>query len=205
MFIAPWFIYTFKITSEVKATTSQHVNRLQGMGLDIIYQQNLDTIHGKYLYNAYKNNEFISEAFKLYRSEINENEIIKNNQGISKEFQLKREGLSKISIERIWDYDKVIQIKYSFLKITHLFGLNLRDHQDYLFFCFFCLVFLSIFYLRKSRSNVRPILYYNALILFSLIIQTFLYVPTLRYSIYFANSSIMILSVMLYIFLRKNN
>ena len=78
IFIAPWFIYTFKITSEIKATTSQHFNRLYGMGFDIMHQQNLDTIHGKYLYNAYKNNEFISEAFKLLRSEINEEEAIKN-------------------------------------------------------------------------------------------------------------------------------
>lgn len=201
--LLPWFYYTFNLTGEIKATTSQHVNRLIGMGHDVIYGNNLDTIHGRFLINAYKNNSEIINSFKMYRNKLDEKKILKTNFGISKDFQLMREKYSKESIDHIWNYDKTIQIKYSILKIPHLFGLNLRNVKDYLFLIFFTTVFIAHFCIRKLRS-ANTIIIFNYLIFLTLIVQTLIYNPTLRYSIYFANSSLLILSAMITLLFLKN-
>ena len=66
--LLPWFVYMYMITGSFKATNSQHVNRLQGMGLDTIGHgfNNLDTLHGKYIFNVYGQNTEVVNHYTLY-------------------------------------------------------------------------------------------------------------------------------------------
>ena len=64
----------YSITGSFKATNSQFTNRLQGMGLDTIGHglNNLDTLHGKYIFNVYGNNEKVIDYYTLYMRKIDE-------------------------------------------------------------------------------------------------------------------------------------
>ena len=42
--------------------------------------------------------------------------------GMDLKLQLEREKYSKKSINQIFEYDPIVQIKYSLLKLPHLFG-----------------------------------------------------------------------------------
>ena len=200
--IFPWFIYMFNLTGQIKSANAQSVNRLYGMGLDVIYGQNINTIHGSFLIKAYKNSQEITEWFKYYRKNMNE-EALLAIYGISLEQQLLREKLSRESIEKIWEYNKTIQIIYSFLKIPHVIGLNLRDTQDYSTFFYFLFVFGFGIAIIKTKS-LKIFVYLNILVLVALLVQTFLYVPTLRYSIYLLNSSLLIMAGFFLYVINKN-
>ena len=199
--VFPWFFYMFNLTGQIKGSNSQHVNRLIGMGLDVVYGQNLDTFHGRFLSKAYKDNNEIIHWFKYYRTNMNEDALIKIH-AISVEGNQSREALSKLSIEKIWEHSKQIQIIYSFLKIPHLFGMNLRDYQDYAIFAYFVFVFCFGILIRKIK-NLKIFLYINLLVLVGLLIQTFLYFPTLRYSIYLLNSSLLIIAGFCFLLVKK--
>lgn len=202
IFLTPWFLYMFSITGTFKATNSQYVNRLQGMGLDTIGHglNNLDTLHGKYIYKVYGNNDKIKNYYTLYFRHLDEKYLAYDIHGMDLELQLIREKYSKISIEKIFKHDPIVQIKYSLLKIPHLFGFSFRDARDYVISIYSTFSFLlMIFFFIKKKYVV--FVYLNFLVLISTIIQTFMYVPTLRYSIYFFNSSIILYSAFIYNYL----
>ena len=97
MLLAPWFIYMYSITGSFKATNSQHVNRLQGMGLDTIGHglNNLDTLHGKYIFKVYGKNEEVRNYYTYYMKNIDEKYLAYEINGMDLKLQLEREKYSK--------------------------------------------------------------------------------------------------------------
>ena len=209
LLLAPWFFYMYSISGSFKATNSQFTNRLQGMGLDTIGHglNNLDTLHGKYIFNVYGNNEKVIDYYTLYMRKIDEKYLAYEIYGMDLKLQLEREKYSKIAVEKIFSYDPLVQIKYSLLKLPHLFGFSFRGIRDYIISIYSIISFLLIlYYLKKKKYKI--IISLNLLILLSTIIQTLIYVPTLRYSIYYFNSSLVLYAILmidLYSYLTKKN
>ena len=191
--LLPWFVYMYMITGSIKATNSQYTNRLQGMGLDTIGHgfNNLDTLHGKYIFKVYGQNAEVVDDYTLYMRNIDEKYLAYEIYGMDLDLQLQREKFSKISVDKIFEYDPIVQIKYSFLKLPHLFGFSFRGIRDYLISVYSIVTFfLMAYYMTKKKYRI--VIYLNLLVLLSTIIQTLVYVPTLRYSIYFFNSSLVL-------------
>ena len=199
----------YSISGSFKATNSQFTNRLQGMGSDTIGHglNNLDTLHGKYIFNVYGNNEKVIDYYTLYMRKTDEKYLAYEIYGMDLKLQLEREKYSKISVEKIFSYDPFVQIKYSLLKLPHLFGFSFRGIRDYIISIYSIISFLLIlYYLKKKKYKI--IISLNLLILLSTIIQTLIYVPTLRYSIYYFNSSLVLYAILmidLYSYLTKKN
>jgi len=197
--MSPWFLYMYSITGELKATNTQHVNRLFGMGLDTIGsgRQNLDTMHGKYIYKVYGENKEMIEVYNLYRNNMDEEYLTNELLSMDLNLQLEREKYSKISVKKIFNNDPNIILKYSLLKLPHLFGFSFRGLRDILIFVYSIISFLIMIYFIKQRKYKIFILI-NSMVLLATIIQTLIYVPTIRYSIYFFNSSIILYALMLF-------
>ena len=198
LLLAPWFFYMYSISGSFKATNSQFTNRLQGMGSDTIGHglNNLDTLHGKYIFNVYGNNEKVIDYYTLYMRNIDEKYLAYEIYGMDLKLQLEREKYSKISVEKIFDYDPVVQIKYSLLKLPHLFGFSFRGIRDYIISIYSVLSFFLILYFLKKKKY-KIIIYVNLLVLLATIIQSLIYVPTLRYSIYYFNSSVLLYALLI--------
>lgn len=207
--LLPWFIYMYSITGSFKATNSQHINRLQGMGLDTIGHglNNLDTLHGKYIFNVYGQNTEVVNLYTLYMRNVDEKYLAYEINGMDLNLQLQREKFAKIGVDKIFNHDPLVQIKYSFLKLPHLFGFSFRGMRDYLISIYSIITFfLMAYYMKKKKYKI--IIYLNLLVLLSTIIQTLVYVPTLRYSIYYFNSSLVLYAILmidLYGYLTKKN
>ena len=207
--LLPWFIYMYSITGSFKATNSQHINRLQGMGLDTIGHglNNLDTLHGKYIFNVYGQNTEVVNLYTLYMRNVDEKYLAYEINGMDLNLQLQREKFAKIGVDKIFNHDPLVQIKYSFLKLPHLFGFSFRGMRDYLISIYSIITFfLMAYYIKKKKYKI--IIYLNLLVLLSTIIQTLVYVPTLRYSIYYFNSSLVLYAILmidLYGYLTKKN
>ena len=154
LLLAPWFFYMYSISGSFKATNSQFVNRLQGMGLDTIGHglNNLDTIHGKYIFNVYSQNEKIIDYYTLYMRNVDEKYLANEIYGMDLKLQLDREKYSKISVEKIFNYDPIVQIKYSLLKLPHLFGFSFRGIRDYIISIYSIITFFLILYYLKKKE-----------------------------------------------------
>jgi hypothetical protein len=200
LMIFPWIFYMYKITNEFKFTNSQHLNRLYGLGYDIIVlDQNLDTIHGKFLLKKYKSDNMIIDIYRKPLDKISYLNFDIHNQ-INLDFQLTREKIFNETIKELINYNIKERIQFSFLKILHLFGGSFRELRDIIVLSFSILGLVSIFLC--SRYNLlRLIFYINILTLFALLFQTYFYHPTIRYSIFFFNT--IILSFVGIIFFQK--
>lgn len=198
LLLAPWFFYMYSISGSFKATNSQFTNRLQGMGMDTIGHglNNLDTLHGKYIFNVYGQNEKVTDYYTLYIRNIDEKYLAYEVYGMDLKMQLEREKYSKLAVEKIFNYDPIVQIKYSLLKLPHLFGFSFRGTRDYIISIYSIITFLLILYYLKKKKY-RIIVSLNLLVLLATIIQTLIYVPTLRYSIYYFNSSLVLYAILM--------
>lgn len=198
LLLAPWFFYMYSISGSFKATNSQFTNRLQGMGMDTIGHglNNLDTLHGKYIFNVYGQNEKVTDYYTLYIRNIDEKYLAYEIYGMDLKMQLERERYSKLAVEKIFNYDPIVQIKYSLLKLPHLFGFSFRGTRDYIISIYSIITFILILYYLKKKKY-RIIVSLNLLVLLATIIQTLIYVPTLRYSIYYFNSSLVLYAILM--------
>ena len=189
----PWFFYMHSITGEIKATNSQHINRLIGMGGDTFFfeKKNLDTYHGKYIDNEYGKNKEMIKNYRLFQNYIDEENLVSGIYGMDLDMQLLREKYAKIGADNIFKNDPYIQIKYSLLKLPHLFGLSFRETRDIFVAIYGSISMILMFFLFKNK-RYRIFIYLNLLVLLATIIQTLVYQPTLRYSIYYFNSSLLL-------------
>jgi hypothetical protein len=202
--IFPWLFYMHKITNEYKFTNSQYLNRLLGMGYDIIVEnKNHDTIHGKFLLKIYKDDDKQIGIYHGLSNKLKISNFEKHNQ-ININFQLFREKISKETINELSKYNSTERVYFSALKNLHLFGGSFRGVKDYVIFSFSILCLISILFCLKYIS-LRLIFYINAINLLILLVQTFYYVPTIRYAVIFYNSIILCFSsVIFFLFIKKN-
>ena len=66
--ISPWIFAIYKATGHLKANNTYYINKLIGSGmLVVMYEKDLNTIHGKKLFETYNNNVRYKRVTNLYK------------------------------------------------------------------------------------------------------------------------------------------
>lgn len=182
--ISPWIFAIYKATGHLKANNTYFINKLIGSGmLVVMYEKDLNTIHGKKLFETYINNahykERVAKLYKEYTKTYDGfNDVIYNLSNI-----ILLENISKKNYSIIYNEFKNIQVQYKIDKLKHSLGFSLRDNIDKIFVVtniLFALCLIYLLYVRKFYLVLQ------SLIVFMIMsYQSTSFLPDLRFTIYY--------------------